>query len=115
MVADNVVLFTADCARFDFEHEIVLRKPLKQLGGNVEILLQRQIAAIEHVPGEKIGPARSAALFGFRDEREDEFVELVFEAMVRVQRNINRVTFRHSVHVLRDRDRTERRIFQRSA
>ena len=102
MVADNVVLFTADCARFDFEHEIVLRKPLKQFGGNIEIFLQREIAAIEHVPGEKIGAPRRAPLFGFRDQRKDEFVELIFEAMVRVQRDVNRITVRHSMHVLGD-------------
>ena len=37
-----------------------------------------------------------------RDEREDEFIELIFETMVRVQRNINRVTLRNPVHVLCD-------------
>ena len=102
MVADNVVLFAADCAGFDFEHEIVLRKPLEQFGGNIEILLQREIAPVEHVPGEKIGAPRGAALLGFLDERKDKLVELVFEAMVRVQRDVDRITLRDSMHVLGD-------------
>ena len=36
--ADNVVLFSTNCAGFDLEHEIVLGKALKQLHGDVEIL-----------------------------------------------------------------------------
>ena len=109
VISDDIVLFATDGAGLDFEHEIVLSESLEQLLGNIEIFLQRKIAPVEHVTGEKIRPAGGAAPLGFLDEREDEFVELVLETMIGVQRDVNRVTLRGAVNVLGDRDRTERR------
>ena len=115
VVADDIVLFPADRAGFDFEHQLVLREALEQFRGNVEVLREREIAPVEHVPGEKIRPARRAALLGFLDERHDELLELVLEAVVGVQRDVDGITLRRAMHVLGDRDRAERRVLQRSA
>src|SRR6516164_10642455 len=72
LVTDDVVLFAAHCAGLDFEHQVILREAFEQLCGNLEILLQRQIAPVEHVTCEKIRPTRGAPLLRFLDEREDK-------------------------------------------
>src|SRR4030095_2702289 len=65
--------------------------------------------------GEKIRSPRCAALLRFLDERKHEFVELVLEAMICVQRDVDRITLRGAMHVLGDRDRAERHILERRA
>ena len=77
--------------------------------------MQRKITAVEHVSGKKIWPARGAPLFCFLNEWQDKFVELVLKAMVRVQRNVNRITRGYAMNVFGDRNRAERRVFERRA
>ena len=113
VVADDIILLATDRAGFDFEHEIVLRKTREQLLGDFEIFLQREIAPVEHVRGEKIWPARGAALLGFLDEGQDELVELVLQAMVGVQRDVDGITLRGAMDVLSDRNRAERHVLER--
>ena len=112
VVADDIILLATDRAGFDFEHEVVLRKTREQFLGNLEIFLQREIAPVEHVRGEKIGPARGAALLGFLDEREDKLVELVLQAVVGVQRDVDGITLRGAMDVLGDCDRAERHVLE---
>ena len=115
VVADDIILLATDRAGFDFEHEVVLRKTREQFLGNLEIFLQREIAPVEHVRGEKIRPARGAALLGFLDEREDKLVEFVLQAVVGVQRDVDGITLRGAMDVLGDRNRAERHVLERRA
>ena len=115
MVADDIILLATDRAGFDFEDEIVLRKTREQFLGNLEIFLQREIAPVEHVRGEKIGPARGAALLGFLDQRNDKLFELVLQAVVGVQRDVDGITLRRAMDVLGDCDRAERHVLERRA
>src|SRR4030095_6769655 len=84
VVADNIVLFAAHSACFDFEHQLALREAFKQLCRNIEIFLQREIAPVEHVSGKKVRTTRSAPLLRFLNKRNDKFVELVLQAMISV-------------------------------
>ena len=115
VVSDDVILFAADRAGFDFQHKFVLHKALEQLCGNIEVFLQREIAAVEHVAVEKIRTAYCATFFRLLHEWEDKLVELVFQTMVSVQRDVNWITLRDPVHMLSDGDCAKRRILQRSA
>ena len=83
--------------------------------GNLEILLQREIAPVEHVACEKIRLARGAPSLRFLNEREDKLVQLVLQAMVGVQRHVDRITLCGAMNVLRDCDRSERHILERRA
>ena len=62
--------------------------------------------------GEKVRLACGPALFGFLDEGNDELVELVLEAVIGVQGDINGIALGDSMHVLRNRDRAERRVLE---
>src|SRR5690242_4753052 len=102
MIADDIILFAADCTRLDLEDEIIFRKALEKFRGNIEILLQREIAAVEHVSGEEILLAGCAAFLRFRDERQYKFVEFVLETMVGMQRDVNRIAVRYAMDMLGD-------------
>src|ERR1044072_5038653 len=62
--------------------------------------------------GEKIRLSRRTALLCFLDEWKHKFVELVFEAMICVQRHVNGITLCSAMHVLGDGDRTERHVLE---
>ena len=77
--------------------------------------MQREIASVEHVTCEKIRPTRGVPPLGFLDEREDKLVELVLQAMVGVERDVDRITLCGAMNVLRDRDCAERHVLERRA
>ncbi len=110
VVTDDIILLTADRAGLDFQHELVLRKALEQLRGNIEVFLQRKIAAVEHVSGKKIRSPRRAALLRFGNKGKNKFVQFVFQTVVGMQRDVDRITLRGSMDVLRDRYRAKRRV-----
>src|SRR5687767_6523653 len=111
MVADDIVLFAAHGASLDLEDEVILREALEKFGRDIEILTQWQVATVEHMAGEKVWPSGGATAFRFLDERKYEFLEFVLEAVVRVERDVDRVTLGGPVHVLGDGDCTECHIF----
>jgi hypothetical protein len=59
---------------------------------------------------EKIRLAGGAPSLRLLDEREDKSVELVLQAMVGVQRDVDRITLCRAMNVLCDRDRAERHV-----
>src|SRR5581483_4778238 len=74
-----------------------------------------EITPIEHVRSEQIRATCHAAVFRFLDERENELVELILEAMVGVQRNVDRITLRGAMNVFGDRDCAKRHVLNRQA
>src|SRR5262249_49654044 len=98
-----------------FEHQVILREALEQPYGNLEIFLQREIAPIEHVTCEKIRPTRGAPPLSFLNQREDKLIELVLQAMVGVQRDVDRITLSGALNVLADRNCAKRHVLERFA
>src|ERR1700759_1539285 len=64
---------------------------------------------------EKIRLTRGAPPLGFLNQRKDKLVELVFQAMVGVERDVDRITLCGAMNVLRDRDCAERHVLKRRA
>ena len=64
---------------------------------------------------KRFGSIRGATFFRFLDERQDKFLELVFQTMIGVQRHVNRIALRGAMNVLRDGDRAECRVLDRRA
>ena len=90
-------------ARLDLEHQIVALKPIEQLDRDIQVVLECEIAAVEHVAVEQVRPPGCPATLCLLDERNHELIELARLAVIGDQRNIDGVSIRDPVHVLGDR------------
>ncbi len=106
------ILFAANDAGLDLEDEVAFFESFEQLHCDVEVLFQRQRAAIEHVAGEQIRLAGRPSPLRFLHEWDDERVHLVCLAVIGVERDVNRVPVGDTVDVLRDRQGTEGHVLQ---
>src|SRR5208283_3751377 len=106
----HAVLLSADNSGFDLEDKIISLEPFQELYRNIEVLLKRQGASIEHMAVEEVRPARRPPPFGLLHERNDQLTELVSLAVVCMKGDIDRIPFRRAMHMFGDRDRPKSHI-----
>ncbi len=111
----DAVLLASHDPGLDLEDQVALPEPFEQLHGDVEVLLERQRAAVEHVAVEQVRLARRPPPLGLLDERHHERVQLVRLAMVGVERHVDRISRRDAVHVFGNRDGAERHVLHAGA
>ena len=85
----------------------------QELDGNVQVIFERQGAAVEHVAVEEVGKPGGPAPLGFLHQRQDEGVQLVRRAMVGVQGHVDRVAPGDPVHVLGNGDGAKGHVLDR--
>ena len=115
VAALDPVFFPAHDTGLDLEHDLALVAALQQLDGDVEVVLERQGAAVEHVAVEEVRQPLGPAPLGLIDQRPHERVQLVRLAVIGVQGHVNGVARGDAMHVLGNGDGPQGHVFHRSA
>ena len=111
LIADAVFL-TADHTGLDLQDDFVLMAKLQHFNGEIHVLLERQLAGVEHVAVEQVRLARGTATGSLRNQGLQETVDFVRLAMIRVERDIDVVLCGYPVAVLCEGDRSKHHVLQ---
>ncbi len=82
------ILHASDDRGLHLKNELILMTAIEELDSNVEVLLERQIAPVEHVAVEEVRFAGSATLFRLLDQRNHITIEHLGLAVIRVEGHI---------------------------
>ena len=106
----DTVLGATDDPTLDLEHDVERRELVEQLRGELQVLIERQARAIEHVRVKQRRATVPAAPAGLGDQWTHERIERVRWSVVGVQCDQDRVAVGKDPRKLGERSRTDSHI-----